>query len=167
MDDYISKPVRLEVLQAALSRVIGLTAVPAPEPAPAAESETPPTPAPDVIRSIEASVAELERELGPEAVSELLTAFLQDTPGALAELTSLSQAGVRDTFARAAHSLAGSGSIFGLNELRRLGLELEDCAGLGDPAVGEAIIARLNQNYLACRPVLERLRAAVSPAAPL
>jgi len=156
MDDYISKPVRLEVLHAALSRVVGTVPVKVAEPAPAAE----------VVESIEASVAELERELGPEATAELLTAFLQDTPGALTELTRLSQEGVRDTFARAAHSLAGSGSIFGLTELRRLGLELEDCAGLGDPAVGEAIIARLNQHYLACRPVLERLRAAIAPPPP-
>ena len=76
-------------------------------------------------------------------------------------------AGDNAAVVRAAHSLAGSGSIFGLNELRRLGLELEDCAGLGDPAVGEALIARLNRHYLACRPVLERLRAAVSPATPI
>jgi len=165
MDDYISKPVRLEVLQTALSRVHGLTAVQTSEPAPAPKPG--PDPDPHIIQSIEASMAELEHELGPEATYELLTAFLQDTPGALEELTRLSQAGVRDTFARAAHSLAGSGSIFGLTELRRLGLELEDCAGLGDPAVGEALIARLNQHYLACRPVLERLRAAVSPSTPL
>jgi CheY-like chemotaxis protein/HPt (histidine-containing phosphotransfer) domain-containing protein len=161
MDDYISKPVRLEVLQTALSRVVGHTAGKTPD------LEPTPAPAPDIIQSIEASVAELERELGPEATCELLTAFLQDTPGALEELTRLSQAGVRDTFARAAHSLAGSGSIFGLTELRRLGLELEDCAGVGDPAIGKALIARLNQHYLACRPVLDRLRAAVSPSTPL
>ena len=164
MDDYISKPVRLEVLQAALSRVVGLTAVQISEPNPAPAPN--PDPHPHIIQSIEASIAELERELGPEATCELLTAFLQDTPGALEELSRLSQAGVRDTFARAAHSLAGSGSIFGLTELRRLGLELEDCAGLGDPAVGEALIARLKQHYLACLPVLERLHAAIAPSIP-
>jgi PAS domain S-box-containing protein len=156
MDDYISKPVRLEVLHTALARIIGPVTVPPAEPGPD----------PEIIQSIEASVAELARELGPESTCELLDSFLQDTPGALAELTRQSQAGVRDTFARAAHSLAGSCSIFGLTELRRLGLELEDCAGRGDPAVGNALIARLQEHYLACRPVLERLRAAISPPTP-
>ena len=172
MDDYISKPVRLDVLRTALTRVllpttISSVAVPPAAVDPASVPEPNSEPSPEVIAAIEASVGELEQELGAESACELLTAFLQDTPGALADLTRLSQAGVRDPFARAAHSLAGSGSIFGLTELRRLGLELEDCAGLGDPAVGEALIARLNQHYLACRPVLERLRAAHSATPPL
>ena len=157
MDDYISKPVRLELLHTALSRVL------------AERPPLPPSPAlaGDQLEAIEASVLELARELGAEATNELLTSFLNDTPGALADLSSLARAGVPETYARAAHSLAGSCSIFGLTELRHLALELEDCAGGPDPAAGEALITRLNQGYQTCRPVLERLRAAInSPTEP-
>ncbi len=161
MDDYISKPVRLEVLHAALLRVAGAPADEMPAPVPA------PEPAPEVVRAIETSLAELERELGPEAVCELVAAFFQDTPGALAELVRLAQTGEREIFARAAHSLAGSCSIFGLAEMRRLGLELEDCASRGDQAMADALILQLNRHYAACQPVLERLRAAISPPHPL
>lgn len=163
MDDYISKPVRLEVLQTALLRVAGLPADETPLPAPVPA----PDPAPEVVQAIEMSLAELERELGPEAVCELVAAFFQDTPGALAELVRLAQAGEREIFARAAHSLAGSCSIFGLAEMRRLGLELEDCASQGEQATANALILQLNRHYAACRPVLERLRAAISPPHPL
>ncbi len=155
MDDYIGKPVRLELLREALTRALVLDTPPSPPPAPALSAE--------IRATIEASVGELHRELGPEAACELISAFLNDTPGALAELTTLSNGGVRETFARAAHSLAGSCSIFGLQHLREVALELEDCAGVGDPAVSTALIARLSEGFQACRPVLESLLANLPP----
>jgi len=155
MDDYISKPVRMELLQAALNKLIH----------PAEPKPAEPPVAPSMVQSIEASVAGLERELGPEAAVELLTAYLNDTPASLAGLTTLAGSPVRETFARAAHSLAGSCSIFGLTDLRQLGLELEEQAGRGDRAKCTALIAQLNQHFLAVRPILERLLAGLRPPA--
>ena len=166
MDDYISKPVRMELLQAALGKLIhpvetppagpALTAAPtAPEPPAPAELE------PELMASIEASVSELQRELGPEAAIELLASYLNDTPGSLKELTTLARSQARETFARAAHSLAGSCSIFGLEDMRQLALELEECALQGEYDQCDPLIARLNQRYLAVQPALDRLRASI------
>jgi len=114
-------------------------------------------------------------------VSELLSRLLGD----LARLDTLDQTGLdeyldtealdavhRDPqtyhlIARAAHSLAGSCSIFGLSDMRQLALELEERAANGDAAQCLSLIARLNQRFLAVRPTLERMHAGLSqPASP-
>jgi PAS domain S-box-containing protein len=160
MDDYISKPVRMELLQAALNKLIH-PAEPKPEEPISAE----PVLAPELMESIESSVAELQRELGPEAAVELLVSFLNDTPASLAALTTLARGGVRETFARAAHSLAGSCSIFGLDDMRRLALELEERAAKGESPKCDPLIATLNERFLAVRPALERLRTVIQEPA--
>ena len=153
MDDYISKPVRMELLQAALNKLIVPT-----EPAPV-EPAVPP----ELTAAIQTSVAALQGELGTEAAIELLGSFLNDTPDSLASLTRLAATGDRETFARAAHSLAGSCSIFGLDPLRRQALELEECAIRGEARQCATLIAGLNQCFLIVRPVLERLRSSLQP----
>jgi CheY-like chemotaxis protein/HPt (histidine-containing phosphotransfer) domain-containing protein len=153
MDDYISKPVRMELLQAALNKLLN----------PADIKPAEPGFAPELLASLAASVTELQRELGAEAAVELLASYLADTPGSLAALTTLAAGGVRETFARAAHSLAGSCSIFGLDDLRHLALELEECAAHGEPRQCAALIARLNEGFLTVRPLLEQRLAALQP----
>ena len=153
MDDYISKPVRLELLHAAFSKLIK----PANAPAPPAND------APQA--SIAASVAELQHEFGPEAAAELLTSFLKDTPNSLAQLVALAKSADRVTFARAAHSLAGSCSIFGMQDMREMALKLEDLAKTSDPKSGAPLVAELHRSFQAARPELERLCAAARQAA--
>jgi len=142
----------MELLQAALGKLIH----------PVEAKPVAPIVAPELLASIEASVTELQRELGPEAAIELLASFLNDTPVALAELTTLAKAGVRETFARAAHSLAGSCSIFGLDDMRHLALELEEHAAASENHQCDPLIARLNERYLAVRPILEHLRTTIT-----
>jgi CheY-like chemotaxis protein len=151
MDDYISKPVRMELLQTALGKLIH----------PVETQPAEPVVEPELLASIESSVAELQQELGPEAAVELLASFLNDTPVSLAELTTLAKAKVRETFARAAHSLAGSCSIFGLSDMRQIALELEECAFAGEYQKCDPLIARLNQRYQAVQPALQRLRTSI------
>jgi HPt (histidine-containing phosphotransfer) domain-containing protein len=118
------------------------------------------------LSSVQASLAALDRELGPEAVGELLTAFLQDTPASLAELDRLSRGGDAPTFARAAHSLAGSCSIFGLEEMRTQALALEKSAAAGEHERSADLLAALQGNYPVIRPHLERLHAALPGGLP-
>lgn len=155
MDDYISKPVRMELLQTALGKLIHPLESKPPEP----------DVDPELLASIESSVAELQRELGPEAAGELLASYLADTPNSLSELTTLAKAKARETFARAAHSLAGSCSIFGLNDMRQVALELEERAAAGEHSRCDPLIAKLNERFLAVRPALERLRASIAEPA--
>ena len=150
MDDYISKPVRFGMIQAALNKI-----------AKPADASTPSSRSPsDKGNTIEASVAELYREFGDEAAAELLDTFLRDTPLSLAELASLAKSGDREKFARAAHSLAGSCSIFGLQDIREAALKLEDAARQGSFQAGETLIVEINKRYKAAYPELERLRKA-------
>jgi PAS domain S-box-containing protein len=156
MNGYITKPVRLEVLQHTLSQIA-----------------PPPVPAPDWsvdADSIDASVRTLDEEFGAEAAVELLQSFLQDTPARLDELEKQSrEQGNTELFARSVHSLAGSCGIFGLQILRKFALDLESQAHEGtltDPATA---VLRLRQGYEAAVGQLEnhmrRLQAQMPPPA--
>jgi CheY-like chemotaxis protein len=138
MDDYISKPVRLEALQAAL---VGLT--PAVLPASSA-----------ALRSAATRLADLGKDFGPEAVAELLQAFLTDTPARLAELRTLAAGGDMAAFARAAHSLAGSSSIFGLGEFQAQALQLEAQVQAGSCQAYLPALTALETQFNAFRPWL-------------
>ncbi|MEI7728443.1 MAG: ATP-binding protein [Verrucomicrobiota bacterium] len=149
MDGYISKPVRLEALAAALGQPD-----PAPEPAPTALPSA----------TFETSVAQLRDELGDDVTLELLTLFLNDTPQRLVELRALASGADRKTFGRAAHSLAGSCGVFGLDAMRQLGLELEKMTEQeGDFT---AVVLKLDAMFLAIRPRLEHFRETISKTSP-
>ena len=155
MDGYISKPVRLEALQGAL--VGALTAVSAPAPAPAAP--------PAALPAAEASIAALRSDFGPAAAAELLHDFLTDTPVRLAELHPLAAGDDQPTFARAAHSLAGSSGIFGLNEFREQALQLENHARAGARPEYAPAIAALEAQFNTLKPWLEIRQAELAKAA--
>ncbi|MBS0656923.1 MAG: PAS domain S-box protein [Verrucomicrobia bacterium] len=153
MDDYISKPVKLDVLQRALDG----TPLPAIGPA---VSAGPGEFATDLGPEVEAALTMLARDLGAASLAELLESFLRDTPSSLDELTRLASTGTREQFGRAAHSLAGSCSIYGLNALRTSALALEDLATDGQSLaeLGESI-PRLRDMYEHAVPELRRLLA--------
>ncbi|MBN9692062.1 MAG: PAS domain S-box protein [Verrucomicrobia bacterium] len=143
MDDYVSKPVRMEALQAALKRHLAADRSAGVEKA--------------AVRSLSESLAELQREFGREAAVELLGSFLRDTPMRLAELHQLSFGPDDRALARSAHSLAGSSGIFGLNEMRELALEVEAVAGRKAPTASNAVVMQLDRCFERQRPELERL----------
>jgi two-component system sensor histidine kinase/response regulator len=152
MDGYISKPVRLEALHAALA---GLVSSSAAAPGQAAES----------------SLAVLRAQFGADDTAELLRSFLTDTPPRLAKLRELAVGEDRTTFARAAHSLAGSGGIFGLEEFRQRALHLENLALAGSRTEYCAAIKELDALFAGAKPYLETqlaelLRTGSPPANP-
>lgn len=142
MDDYISKPIRLETLAAALNH------------GSSPEAATPPRqhdPSPST------QVAAMLRDFGAEATVELLTSFLTDTPERLRELRCWAASEDLPSFARAAHSLAGSCSIFGLGEMRSLGLQLQDLAEGGSLAGFDPLLAGLEHLFSTVRSELEEI----------
>jgi HPt (histidine-containing phosphotransfer) domain-containing protein len=108
---------------------------------------------------LQAKLDELEQELGLEAAGELLAAFLRDTPGRLAELRQLADGPAGGGMARAAHALAGSCGIFGMESMRMLGLQLESLSEAGGESLG--VIASLERELERGRPELERRLAAL------
>ncbi len=150
MDGYLSKPLRGEHLAAALHEAERAAPVPATAPATAEMAET----EGDEPVALEASLAMLQEELGGVALRELLVSFLRDTPDRLVELRRLAGGPDRESFARAAHSLAGSCGIFGLGGMRRQALRLEEAARAGAWEVGHSLIEDLAQRFQAIRPWL-------------
>lgn len=146
MDVYISKPVTLAALKTALSK------------ASRTEARMPLINDPATLSKPESKVAELRNEFGADVVVELVNSFLKDTPPRLDELRKLTAEPDRKTLIRAAHSLAGSCGIFGLEEMRKLALNLENQAVFEDSQKCEIILAGLEQQFAVMRPQLEQLR---------
>jgi len=118
MDDYISKPIRREDLQAALERT------------PHAPKATTPN-LPPVIRLNAAVLNELRdlREAdGPDPLAEIIQMFLSNAPQLLAEIQNQTAAGKADAVRMAAHSLKGSSANLGAEQLARFCSELEKAA---------------------------------------
>jgi len=134
MDDYLSKPIQLAVLAAMLSKHM-----------------------PAVALTFTASIEQLRNDFGNANALEVLTMFLHDTPPRLMELRQLAAGSDRKTLGRAAHTLGGSCSLFGLTELRRLALEIESRAGNGTDS--RDLVAELEREFAAVRPRLEQAAA--------
>jgi two-component system sensor histidine kinase/response regulator len=98
MDDYLSKPLRPEALDAVLERWLGL--------APAGAEE------PDADAAGEALIDEARmrtfRDDYPDIVDQLVDLFVSSTPPLLEELRAAHDGDDRDDLRRAAHKLKGS-----------------------------------------------------------
>ncbi len=116
MDDYISKPVHLEELHAALERAMG-------------KNTSLASPGESNVRSNEHLALDAWRDLGiadsPEAVSELLELFLKDGASRLQQIEQAMTARNTTALAAAAHSLKGSSSNLGARLLASLCSQME------------------------------------------
>jgi len=166
MDDYVSKPVKPDLLQAALDRAAAdIEPVPDPlgtQPEPAAE----PDPAEDVSReltTVRETCLALADELGSEGVVELLEAFVSDTPQRLLELDRLSFSTDFVTLRRAAHSLKGSFALFGFFTLEALSLNIEIAASEdrsdGQVAAAASLHSRFSQLFPQLQQMVEEFRS--------
>ncbi|HEY4590911.1 MAG TPA: Hpt domain-containing protein, partial [Thermoanaerobaculia bacterium] len=122
MDDFLSKPVLLEELSAALSRGAG-TAVPAPPPVdgPAAGSGD--------VESFDPKYIDQLRRLqdisGRELVSPIIDRFLAEAPLRLAELRRALAARDDHKFVFVAHTFKGSCAQLGARRLAEICRDLE------------------------------------------
>jgi HPt (histidine-containing phosphotransfer) domain-containing protein len=107
----------------------------------------------------------LADELGAEGVVELLQSYLADTAPRLDELAGLVSAADQPTLKRAAHSLKGSSSIFGLVALEKAALRLEHSAAQGATAQQGDMVAELRHEFALARPHLEQVLAEMSATA--
>jgi HPt (histidine-containing phosphotransfer) domain-containing protein len=89
------------------------------------------------------AIALLMQELDAETVGDLIEQFLADTPAQIVTMRQAFESQDMSTLGRAAHSVAGSSSTFGLEDLRAAVLALEDAAEAGEsekiPASLEAV----------------------------
>ncbi len=127
MDDYISKPVRIEDLVTALQRVrsrggdgmdAGYLVSPRPRNGPATLSL-------DLLRS---NVGD-----DPAFIREVFDSFLDDAPGLIEAMRAGLRAEDAPALARAAHTLKSTGLLFGAQQLAAACRRIEQHAGDGTP----------------------------------
>lgn len=107
--------------------------------------------------NIQQALALLTQELDSETVGDLIGQFFADTPAQIAALRDAHAQGDLATMARAAHSIAGSSSTFGLQDLRSAALALEEIAEAGRTAAIAAQITAVATAYDQAVPALQHI----------
>ena len=138
MDDYVSKPVAMERLIAALRRAVDH------------HGRSAPTPSPGIEPS---ALGVLERDIGPGAVREVVDSYLRDAPERIAALRAGLAAHDARTVAREAHTLKSSSATVGAMAITEIAAELEAAAAV---AISDAMAARVGE--------IEQLLALAVPA---
>jgi two-component system sensor histidine kinase/response regulator len=143
MDDYISKPVRIDEIEAAIAR--GLHAL----------NEACKKGEVDILdHETLRSVRDLRTEGEPDPLAELIDLFLHDTPARVAKILDAFKAGDALELERAAHSLKGSSSNIGAKCLAAACAEVMNLAR--DGHLPEAsLVARVLSEFERLKPALE------------
>ncbi len=136
MDDYVSKPVHVAALAAAIRR--GLLARSSP-PAPRELSPL----AAEAVAELRASLAALAQELGEDFIDTTVREFLRALPQRRAGLIDALQRRDTPALERAAHALQGESGSLGAHRLARACAALQKAAGAGT-GVDERCVATLD-----------------------
>ena len=107
------------------------------------------------------AVEDLSRDIGPDALSEILDAYLTDTPSRMELLSQLLGAGDLLSLARCAHSIQGGSSIFGLHDLKQVALEVELAVRQGESHRLATLIGDLQARYRVLEPMLRGTRSGI------
>jgi signal transduction histidine kinase/DNA-binding response OmpR family regulator len=151
MDGYLSKPIRLEELAAAL----GVEVMPraAHE---QADGRATAGPVPEPIDG--AVLARLRQTLGDDGTRQLIGTFLAEAPTLLDRLRSATQAGDGETLRLAAHTLKSNAATFGAMALSETARVIERTAAEGATQGADALVTRAQSEYERVRPALEAER---------
>jgi signal transduction histidine kinase/CheY-like chemotaxis protein/HPt (histidine-containing phosphotransfer) domain-containing protein len=162
MDDYVSKPIRVQALVQALERsaaaadvAVGpATPLRPPEP----DSPTPADDPDDEVLDVNA-LTRLQEMMGGDAaiLEELVDGFFQDAPQLLADMREGVAAGNASPVQLAAHSLKSNAADFGATRLRDLCRELEMAAKGGSVAGRMDLVAKIEAEFERVRTALEAL----------
>jgi CheY-like chemotaxis protein/HPt (histidine-containing phosphotransfer) domain-containing protein len=148
MDDYITKPVRVEELAHALSQSKSLVL---------AQGFTP-EPVELAVSAIDASILDALRELGDgstDILGELVDVYLEDTPMLLTQLHTALETSDAELLQRTAHTLKSSSASLGALRLSDLSRELEALGRSGALGEAPATIAQVEVEYGRVKRALE------------
>ena len=150
MDDFVSKPVRLEHLEAALARVAvkPSSLPPAMDPgveksAEQSDDETNDEADPILDLAIVEELRTLGADLGKPVLEQVATALAVESARMLLDFETARARGDRATIAMIAHSLKGSSAALGLRRVARLAGELEHLGVTADLEEMKGIAGRL------------------------
>ncbi len=148
MDDYISKPVRLAELQAALQRAWDLLNRPAEPPAK-------PEPPSAIDRTAMMTLRELRQTGKPDPLGELIDLFLTDAPARLQEIDEALVRHDLPAIETAAHRLSGCAGHLGAQRLTDLSSELEEAARQSELNQAAVLARELAAEFQHVRTALE------------
>lgn len=141
MDDYLSKPIRMNELVAALRRC---------RPRTASKSASKRSPSRAADSEVDAKALDtLRQSFDDELVAELIGTFFDEAPG-LVEIAKVAvEARDADTLQRAAHTLKSNAATFGATSLADLCRELEGKGKAGEIKGAEELVARIKAEMAA------------------
>jgi CheY-like chemotaxis protein/HPt (histidine-containing phosphotransfer) domain-containing protein len=143
MDDYISKPVKLETIKELLEKWIPLVAAPPP---PRAEGEPARQGPPCLDEHLLQSWRDLTDGEEDDFLTEVIDIFLQDSPRVLADLRQAASAKDSRLVQRYAHKLKGSSANLGAVAMAEKCGEIEALAAAGEGEV-ERFLGPLGAEY--------------------
>ncbi|HEY9622579.1 MAG TPA: response regulator, partial [Crinalium sp.] len=160
MDDYISKPIRLEKLKQALQKYHAYAAQKQPSFIPADPPVTEPanSHAPSEGAILTAPDASLENA-EPELLIELISCYLEETPTLLETMKSASQSGDAMLLKRTAHTLKSTSALMGAPGLTRACQHIEANSTETVSAQVVALVTVAIAEYERVRPALEERRS--------
>jgi signal transduction histidine kinase/DNA-binding response OmpR family regulator len=154
MDDYISKPVRIEDLIAALERCAPNATT---EPANALVAQAKPAIDRDMLARLWADLGE-----DPTIMVELIDLFLQDSPILLTQLGQALTDGQTEVVQRAAHTLKSTSASLGARPLAACCNELEMLAREAPLNQGTDLLSQIEAAYTQAERTLQQIRADMS-----
>ena len=151
MDDYISKPVVLAELEAALNRALARVFPDTPS-----SEAAPPAPPENVLdAAVLAGLRELREPDQPDPLAEVADLFLQDSPPRLSKIKQHCADQDALMLERVAHSLKGSAGNLGARRLASLCADLEKLAKTGNLASAVALAEQICAEYQRVQVALE------------
>jgi PAS domain S-box-containing protein len=167
MDDYLSKPIRVDELAAALRRCRPHVAPPLPAPADGSGegAQVPPAPEPQGQPAVAGvlhppALERLMETIGDDRslLTALIDTFLSDAPRLVEAARRGLEHGQTGEVRRAAHTLKSNGATFGASSLSGLSRQLEALARSGVLEGADDLIARIDAEYERVRIALETVR---------
>jgi signal transduction histidine kinase/CheY-like chemotaxis protein/HPt (histidine-containing phosphotransfer) domain-containing protein len=140
MDDYITKPLRRDVIEEALRRTVVAHRVASGPQA----SETESTTEPDLDQAV---LADLEAQADAQFVSELVATFLDESRDIIVQISESLRAGDAVGLLRLAHSLKSSSASVGAVALAARAEEIERLARDGAFAPAALLVPALEEHF--------------------
>jgi PAS domain S-box-containing protein len=154
MDDYLTKPIQIKALQAALERTgwwAKKRTLPLEEPGavaiPIGDAESKVQAAPALDPAVLSELRQFQGEGEPDIVQELAEAFQFETPPLLEALRQAIVEGQPEQLKRAAHNLKGSSNNLGARTMAALSAELEAIGRNGTIERAAELVTHLEQEY--------------------
>jgi HPt (histidine-containing phosphotransfer) domain-containing protein len=144
MDDYVSKPVRIEDLESALQR--GLEAMD--------EKNSAPQSATLIDANALENLRSLRLEGEPDPLAELVELFIADTPGRIALLHTAVKNKAAHELEAAAHSLKGSASNLGAATIAARCAQLMQLARSNNLGGAAELVTAVEEDFGKVKPML-------------